>query len=174
MQQMAQQDEELNEVNVIPLADLSLVLLIILMVLSPMATQGMIALTKAQAQAAETAQEITQPETPIIVSFEPGVLRLDETITTSDLDFIEKLEALLMKRKDKAVNLTASPLLTHGDVVRVMNMIQHHGAANLVMLKWDASANQPAAIAAAAEERAKVAAASKPGTVHLRRKGARS
>ena len=60
MQQMAKDDEPLNEVNVIPLADLSMVLLIILMVLSPMATQGMIAVAKAQAQAAETAQEITQ------------------------------------------------------------------------------------------------------------------
>ena len=153
MSQMAKDEETLNEVNVIPLADLSLVLLIILMVLSPLASQGMIALAKAQAQAAETTQDLTQPETPVIVSLEPGALRLNGTITTSDMDFINQLESCLLKRKDKAVNLTAAPLCMHGDVVRIMDLVQRHGASNLVMLKWDASANQPAAIASAAAAR---------------------
>ena len=69
---LTQQDEPLNEVNVIPLADLSLVLLIILMVLSPMVTQALIQVAAAKAAAAQTQEEITTPETPVIVSFEIG------------------------------------------------------------------------------------------------------
>ena len=70
-QKLVQEEETLSEVNVIPLADLSLVLLIILMVLSPLVTQALIQIQAAKAAAAQTQEEITTPETPVIVSFEP-------------------------------------------------------------------------------------------------------
>ena len=75
-QKMVQEDETLSEVNVIPLADLSLVLLIILMVLSPMITQALIQVSASKAAVAQTQEEMATPETPVIVSFEPGVLKL--------------------------------------------------------------------------------------------------
>jgi len=49
-------------------------LLIILMVLSPMVSQALIQVAAAKAQAAHTKEEITTPETPIVVSFAPGIL----------------------------------------------------------------------------------------------------
>ena len=69
-------DEALSEVNVIPLADLSLVLLIILMVLSPMAAQTLFHITAAQANKAQSQQELTTPETPVIVTYEASRRRL--------------------------------------------------------------------------------------------------
>jgi biopolymer transport protein ExbD len=140
-QKMAQEDEPLNEVNVIPLADLSLVLLIILMVLSPMVTQALIQVAAAKAAAAQTAQEITTPETPVIVSFEPGQLKLNGVAMGSDLEFVKRLDEIMSHRHDKSVLLTASPLLIHGKVVHLMDVVRHHGAESLVMVKWDGGAS---------------------------------
>lgn len=143
----ADSDETLAEVNVIPLADLSLVLLIVLMVISPMVMQGLIQVTSAKASAAQTKEDLPdlKPEVPVIVSYEPGLLKLNG-VAMAQLEFVAHLETTLAHRKDKSVNLTASPNLTHGEVVHVMDLIQHHGASTLVMLKWDAT---NAAIAAA-------------------------
>ena len=135
-QQMPQDEDTLSEVNVIPLADLSLVLLIILMVLSPMVTQALIQISSAKAAAAQTQEELTQPETPIVVSFEPGALKINGTPMGSDLEFITRLEGLLNGRRDKSVMLTASPVLTHGKVVRLMDVVRRHGATDLIMVKW--------------------------------------
>ncbi len=133
-------EESLSEVNVIPLADLSLVLLIILMVMSPMITQALIQVQNAKAAAAQTQEEITTPETPIIVSFEPGKLKLNGVAMGSDLEFVKRLDDLMLSRKDKSVLLTASPLLSHGKVVRLMDVVRRHGAENLVLVKWDRNA----------------------------------
>ena len=134
---MVQHGEELNEVNVIPLADLSLVLLIILMVISPLASQGVIQILNKQAQAATQEQDLTTPETPIIVSFEPGFLRLNGIEMNSDLDFARQLAMALGTHKDKTVMITAAPDMTHGKVVHVIDLTRRQGAENLVMLKWD-------------------------------------
>jgi len=140
-------DESLNEVNVIPLADLSLVLLIILMVLSPMASQALIQIAAAKAAAAQTREELPDPtpETPIIVSFAPGSLKLNGTAMNSDLEFASRLDSVLQNRKDKSVILTAAPDLAHGKVVRLMDVVKRHGADQLILVKWDpmAAANQP-------------------------------
>ena len=136
--------ETLSEVNVIPLADLSLVLLIILMVISPMVSLALIKVQAAQATAAQTQQEFTQPETPLIVSYAPGLLKFNGKSMTSPLDFVEELDRVLPLRKDKSIILTAAPELTHGDVVSLMDIIRRHGAESLTMVKWD-SASQPAA-----------------------------
>jgi biopolymer transport protein ExbD len=136
-QQQTTNDESLSEVNVIPLADLSLVLLIILMVLSPMITQSLIQVQSAQASAAQTAQEFTQPETPLIVSYAPGMLKFNGVVMQSPLDFVTEMDRILPTRKDKSIILTAAPDLTHGDVVSLMNVIQHHGVDSLTLVKWD-------------------------------------
>jgi len=141
-QKMADKDETLNEVNVIPLADLSLVLLIILMVMSPMISQALIQVAAAKAAAAQTREELPNPqaETPIIVSFAPGVLKLNGVKMTSDIDFVTRLDAMIPTRHDKSVILTASPDLTHGKVVRLMDIVKRHGATDLVLVKWDPNA----------------------------------
>lgn len=144
---LAEPDEVLNEVNVIPLADLSLVLLIILMVISPLIGQGMIQLMQAKAQAAEIQEQIAQPETPIIVSLEPTALRLNGTVMGSEFEFGSKLQQMLFQRKDRSVHLTVEPTVAHGKAVQTMNLIQRFGSDNLVVLKYDASEFQPAAIA---------------------------
>ncbi|OGR89606.1 MAG: hypothetical protein A2992_07620 [Elusimicrobia bacterium RIFCSPLOWO2_01_FULL_59_12] len=138
---ITEDEETLSEVNVIPLADLSLVLLIILMVLSPMITQAIFQVTAAQAKKAQSQQELATPETPIIVSFAPGALKLNGAVMGSELEFVKRLSQVLAGRKDRSVLLTASPVLVHGKVVRVMDLIKRHGAANLVMLKWNTEAS---------------------------------
>jgi biopolymer transport protein ExbD len=137
---MVKDDETLSEVNVIPLADLSLVLLIILMVLSPMVSQALIQVAAAKAQKAQSQQELATPETPIIVTFEPSTLKLNGEVMGSELEFVKRLEDVLGRRHDKSVLLTAAPLVVHGKVVHVMDLIRRHGATSLVMLKWDAGA----------------------------------
>jgi len=141
-QKMTEKDETLSEVNVIPLADLSLVLLIILMVMSPMISQTLIQVAAAKAAAAQTREELasSQPETPIIVSFAPGVLKLNGVKMASDIEFVKRLDQLLPNRHDKSVILTASPDLTHGKVVRLMDVVKRHGAKDLVLVKWDPNA----------------------------------
>jgi biopolymer transport protein TolR len=134
-------DDTLSEVNVIPLADLSLVLLIVLMVLSPMVTQALIQVQAAKAAAAQTQDEITTPETPVIVSFEPGRLKLNGIEMGSDLEFVKRFEDIMGRRKDKSVLLTASPLLPHGKVVHLMDVVKRHGAESLIMVKWDGGAS---------------------------------
>jgi len=144
-QQINDKDDVLNEVNVIPLADLSLVLLIILMVLSPMASQALIQIAAARAAAAQTQEELPPaPETPIIVSFAPGVLKLNGQVMGSDIEFVKRLDEIIPNRRDKSVILTAAPELTHGKVVRLMDVVKRHGATELDMVKWDpnAAANQ--------------------------------
>src|ERR1700733_14343932 len=146
-QQINDKEDVLNEVNVIPLADLSLVLLIILMVLSPMASQALIQVAAAKAAAAQTQEELpnAQPETPIIVSFAPGSLKLNGTLMGSDMEFVTRLDGIMQNRKDKSVILTAAPDLSHGKVVRLMDVVKRHGADTLILVKWDptAAVNQP-------------------------------
>jgi biopolymer transport protein ExbD len=138
---MAQKIEDgegsLNEVNVIPLADLSLVLLIILMVLSPMITQAMINVASANAQKAQNQQELSTPETPIIISRSPGSYKMNGQEMGSEEAIVERLKQIMPTRKNKEVLLTAAPQMEHGKVVRIMDIIRRSGASSLVMLKWD-------------------------------------
>jgi len=136
-QQQTEDGEVLTEVNVIPLADLSLVILIILMVLSPMIAQTLLHVNKAEATAALTQPEVTEPETPITVSYAPGALKLNGKIMVSPLDLVRELDILMPKRKDKTVLMTAAPDLQHGEVVILMDLIRRHGATGLTMVKWD-------------------------------------
>src|SRR5580704_9165035 len=91
--------DTLSEVNVIPLADLSLVLLIILMVLTPMIAQSLIQVQAAKATAAQTKEEFTQPETPLIVSYSPGSLIFNGMAMASPLDFVQALDRVMARRQ---------------------------------------------------------------------------
>ncbi len=148
---MSEDNEVLSEVNVIPLADLSLVLLIVLMVVSPMITQALIQVASAKAAAVQTKEELPDPnpEVPIIVSYAPGMLKLNGVPMGSDLEFVKRLDDVITLHKDKTVNITASPLLTHGKVVRLMDVVRRHGAQGLVMLKWSDNPLGPTAPPAA-------------------------
>jgi biopolymer transport protein ExbD len=134
---LAEEEESLSEVNVIPLADLSLVLLIILMVLSPMITQSLIQVAAAKALKAQSQEELATPETPVIVSFQPGALKLNGAVMGSELEFAKRLAGVLGTRRDRSVILTAAPAVAHGKVVHVMDLIQRQGASGLVVVKWD-------------------------------------
>jgi biopolymer transport protein ExbD len=140
--QINDKDESLSEVNVIPLADLSLVLLIILMVMSPMISQALIQVSAARAAAAQTQEELAaeKPETPVIVSFAPGSLKLNGVTMGSDMEFVTRLDQIMPSRRDKSIILTASPDLLHGKVVRLMDVVKRHGAETLILVKWDATA----------------------------------
>jgi len=134
---MNDHDEGLSEVNVIPLADLSLVLLIILMVLSPMAAQTLFHIASAQANKAQSQQDLATPEVPVIVTYEPTALKLNGIVMVDEMDFVKKLESVMAPRVDKSVLITASPAVMHGKVVHIMDLVKRHGAASLVMVKWN-------------------------------------
>jgi biopolymer transport protein ExbD len=151
MQQMAQENEDLSEVNVIPLADLSLVLLIILMVISPLASLGMIQIMNGKASAAVFQEELDKPEPPVIVSFEPGKLRINNIVMGSELEFVKRMSAIMQRRKEKSATLTVESSITHGKAVRVMNLMKRQGVNDLVMLKWDPAQSQLADEPAAKE-----------------------
>ncbi len=134
-------EEALNEVNVIPLADVSLVLLIVMMVISPMVSQALIQIQAAQATDAHTREEVQDvPETPVIVSFEPGALKLNGTVMGSDIEFTSRLRDIMSKRKDKSLLLTASPAVVHGKVVWIMDLIKRNGVKTLTMVRWNPEA----------------------------------
>ena len=58
----------------------------------------------------------------------------------SDIEFVKRLDEIMLTRKDKAVILTAAPDLIHGKVVRLMDIVKRHGATELDMVKWDPNA----------------------------------
>jgi len=103
------------------------VLLIILMVLSPMVSQALIQVAAAKAQAAHTKEEITTPETPIVVSFAPGILKLNGIPMGSDMEFVKRLADVIGRRQDRSVIITASPQLSHGKVVHLMDVVKRQG-----------------------------------------------
>lgn len=135
--QVQSNDEVLNEVNVIPLADVTLVLLIIMMVISPLVSQALIQVHANSASAAVTKEQAEDiPETPVIVSYAPGSLKLNGIVMGSDVEFTTRLFDVMTKRKDKTVILTASPDMPHGKVVWLMDLIKRNGSLNLTMVKW--------------------------------------
>jgi len=136
-------DDVLNEVNVIPLADVTLVLLIIMMVISPLISQALIQVQNAQATGAVVQEQVELPETPVIVSYSPGALKLNGIAMGSDIEFTTRLFDVMAKRKDKTVILTASPDMAHGKVVWMMDLIKRNGTLNLTMVKW-ANEQEPA------------------------------
>jgi biopolymer transport protein ExbD len=94
----------------------------------------------ADAMAAQTQEEVTQPETPVIISYAPGELKMNGVVMPSPLDLVSELDRVMPKRKDKSVLLTASPDLIHGEVVSLMDVIRRHGVESLTLVKWDAPA----------------------------------
>ena len=79
------------------------------MVISPMVAQALFHVSAAQAQKAESQEELATPETPVIVSFEPGKLKLNGTVMGSELEFVRGLARVMHGRRDKSVMITASP-----------------------------------------------------------------
>ena len=82
-----------------------------------------------------------EPETPVIVSYSPEVLKLNGVVMGSDMDFITRLDQMMPARRNKTIILTASPVLPHGKVVRLMDILKRHGAETLDLLKWDSNAS---------------------------------
>src|SRR5258708_19813802 len=101
-------------------------------------SQDQLQVATVKAAAVQTHEVLANPqqETPIIVSFAPGVLKLNGVKMTSDIDFVTRLDALLPKRHDKSVILTAAPDLAHGKVVRLMDIVKRHRPTHLVLSKW--------------------------------------
>jgi biopolymer transport protein ExbD len=102
-----------------------------------MITQALFHVKAANAEKAESMLDLTTPEVPVVVSYQPTALKLNGTIMGSELEFVKRFEEVMTSRRDKSVLLTASPDLQHGRMVRIMDLVKRHGANNLVMVKWN-------------------------------------
>ena len=119
----------MSEINVTPLTDMALVLLIIFMVTTPLILQGGIKVKLPSAATADS-KEI---EASIVVS-----LALDNKLYVDDKPAeMENLLAVLKQKTQNVVNpavvINADQGVTHGQVVRILDIAKRAGIARLAI-----------------------------------------
>ncbi len=125
----------MGEINVVPYIDVMLVLLIIFMVTAPLLTQGIeVELPKAGAEALDS------PESePLVLSINrEGLLYLnigDDTESALDQRTVVKRTAAVLRRAPETpVLVKADTLVSYGQVVTAMVLLQQAGAEQIGFL----------------------------------------
>jgi len=119
----------MSDINVTPFVDVMLVLLIIFMVTAPMMMEGVnVSLPEA------TSKPLVSDKKPLIVNIdsENRIFINDFKVTVDGLG--EKLNKILVGRKDREVYLKADKDISYGMVVRVMSEIKEAGVEKLGMV----------------------------------------
>jgi biopolymer transport protein ExbD len=117
------------DINVTPMVDVMLVLLVIFMVTAPLLVAGVpVQLPK------NSAQRISQPNKPVIVTLAPGA-RLyirDEEVDAASL--ISRLSALRANEGDAVVYLRADKTIPYGEVMELLGRLSASGYQRISLL----------------------------------------
>jgi biopolymer transport protein ExbD len=129
-------------INLTPLVDVSLVLVVIFMATAPMFLQSGIIVTSGEKKASAEPQEKPKTEN-ILVRLEQDKVWLNQHETTLE-DLPELLKRMLAEAEMRRVIINPDREVTHGRVIRVMDIAKQSGAENLVILgKSQAEAAKP-------------------------------
>lgn len=113
------------EINVVSLIDVMMLLLVIFMITAPMMQGGVdVALPQVEARPLD-------PKSGIVVTVtRAGAISVDGTRMTQS-EFRASFKALYGQRAQQGVYVQADSMARHGDVLRVISVIQNAGVQNV-------------------------------------------
>lgn len=136
---MASRRKPMSEINVVPYIDVMLVLLVIFMATAPLLTQGVVVdLPEAPSEPIEETND-----DPLVVSMrEDGAIFMnlgmqdadDEGTRVTVFSLEEQAGKILRARTDVPVYIKADHVLSYGDVVAVMTVLQKAGAKSVGLI----------------------------------------
>lgn len=120
----------LSDINVTPLVDVMLVLLIVFMIAAPLLHQG-IPVALPEAESDDLPPDF---EDPLVVSINrEGIVYLQDDPIHPTL-LVERLLPMIEARGDDRVYLKADEQVSHGDVVRVLDVLRRGGVTSVGMV----------------------------------------
>lgn len=120
-------------INLTPLVDVSLVLVVIFMATAPMFLQSGIIVTSGEKKASAESQPKQQKSENILVRLEKEKVWLNQHETSLE-DLPQLLKRMLDEAEMRRVIINPDRDVTHGRVIRVMDIAKQSGAENLVIL----------------------------------------
>ncbi len=118
----------ISQINVTPLVDITLVLLIIFMVTAKMIVSNSLLLDLPKAAKGETVQEVFTIEVQ-----SGGVLRVDGKAIEDDRKVVPLAKAALTKNKNLRAVIRADKSVSHGTVVRMLDLLKQAGVAKIAI-----------------------------------------
>ncbi len=130
MEYRARRRKLMSEINVVPYIDVMLVLLVIFMITAPLLTQGIkVDLPKAAARPVET----TDRDTLVVTVDREGRYFLDDRKVGAE-ELKEKVERMLKLKPELPVLVRGDRLVSYGEIVRAMSLLQAAGAPSVGLL----------------------------------------
>lgn len=118
----------ISQINVTPLVDITLVLLIIFMVTAKMIVSNSLLLDLPQAAKGETIQEIFTIEVDA-----KGLMRVDGEAIGKDSEVVNLAKKALKKNKNLRAVIRADKSVSHGQVVRMLDLLKQAGVAKIAI-----------------------------------------
>jgi len=118
----------ISQINVTPLVDITLVLLIIFMVTAKMIVSNSLLLDLPQAAKGETIQEVFTIEVDA-----NGVMRVDGKTIQKDSDVVDLAKKAQKKNKNLRAVIRADKSVSHGQVVRMLDLLKQAGVAKIAI-----------------------------------------
>ncbi len=118
----------ISQINVTPLVDITLVLLIIFMVTAKMIVSNSLLLDLPQAAKGETIQELFTIEVDA-----GGAMRVDGEAIRKDSEVVSLAKKALAKNKNLRAVIRADKSVSHGQVVRMLDLLKQAGVAKIAI-----------------------------------------
>ncbi len=123
-------DDSIVGINVTPLVDVVLVLLVVFMVTAPVMYQSAIKVKLPDAKSGESTSGQTSPLT-FTVTQEGSVLWNGKVMAWEEIEV--RLKALGAKAAEQTVYLSADTSATHGNVIRLMDVLRQNGLTRFAL-----------------------------------------